>query len=98
MLIVERGYNKVWMMNDSMNEYQLTRNFEYRQYTLMEEARRERLKAEVMRAARQQRRLRRLRATNDVLGWLRTRFLGFQQPAVDKPCYPMDDCLETSLT
>ena len=85
-------------MNDSMNEYQLTRNFEYRQQTLMEEARRERLKADVLRAARRQQRLRRLRATNDLLGWLRARFLGFQQPEPNEPCYPMDDCLETSLT
>jgi hypothetical protein len=87
------------MMNDSLNEYQLTSNFEYRRQALMDEARRERLKASVLRRARQSQRPGRLTLVIAHLSAMwRTRLLELQGSPPINPSGAIDDCLESSLT
>lgn len=87
------------MMNDSLNEYHLTKQFEYRRERLMDEARHERLKTEVLRRARQQSRVSRwLQATTEKLAALYAGSRRWQGTGtLDQPCV-LDDCLESSPT
>jgi hypothetical protein len=86
------------MMNDSMNEYDLMNQFELRRNMLMEEARRERLKANVLRRARQSQPPGRLMlAVTTFSTMLRARFVSFDGVAAIEPSGAVDDCLESPL-
>ena len=85
-------------MNDSLNEYHLTKHFEYRREQLMDEARRERLKAEVLRRAHQQSQVSRwLQAATEKLAALHAGTALQRAGTLDQPCV-LDDCLESSPT
>jgi len=84
-------------MNDSLHDYHWMQNFEYRRSQLMDEARRERLKANVLRRAKQQSRSRHLlNAVNGKVAALLTRLNGLQGRAALDPPRVVDDCLESS--
>ena len=86
------------MMNESMNEYDLMKQFELRRDTLMEEARRERLKVSILSRARQSRQPGRLALAMTTLTKLvRARLIDFQSETLLEPPCAVDDCLETPV-